>query len=92
MSMTSEHAALRVLALIQSPLIDPGGHDNAYDALVEADGQHSALSSGENALVAVAWDLFKDRHPLGLLDADNAAAVIRVLADRYAPAALECSH
>lgn len=85
MSLTSEHAALRVLNLIRSPLLDVGGYDDAYDALAAADKHLGALSTGEAALLNLAWSLFNGSNLLGQLDADNAAAVIRILARRYAP-------
>lgn len=85
MSLTSEHAALRVLNLIRSPLLDVARYDTAYDALIAADEHMGALSSGETKLLSLAWQLYLDKHPLGNVDADNAAAVLRVLAERYAP-------
>lgn len=85
MSLTNEHAALRVLSLIQSPLLDVGGYDDAYEALAAADKHLGSFSTGENELLNIAWAIYNGSHPLGKLDADNAAAVIRVLAQRYAP-------
>lgn len=85
MTMTAEVAALRVLALITSPLLDSGGHDDAYEALAAADKHMQSLSTGERELLGIAWSLFSGDHPLGRVDADNASAVLQVLAARYAP-------
>jgi ABC-type phosphate/phosphonate transport system ATPase subunit len=87
MTISSADAALRVLALINSPLLEPGQHD-AYEALTAADAHKDGLSGGEKELVNIAWSLYRETTPLGFLDAANTAAVLRILADRYAPEAL----
>lgn len=88
MTISSAEAALRVLALIDSPLLDPPG-DDAYAALAAADAKIGQLSTGENELLNIAWSLYRDTTPFGQIDARNAAAVLRVLAERYAPETLQ---
>lgn len=88
-ALTDEDATMAVLALIDTDLVRPSS-DAAPWAILDAYQQaHAALSTGEQALVAIAKTIWQANPQgasialLGALDRDRRRAVLDVLCGYY---------